>query len=295
MRKLLMLTLLCATCVTPLAAQHFVSGESIAVSDFKVPYAQFVASHGLGPRRLTKQANLSNEVGAYIFVFPVVGNAPGSRGTYFRSETTIVNNRNRPQNVLMYYFPVGGGPGNCNVGGRKIRLEPFQFVVWFDFVSQVFGATGLGSVIVYGADGADNPDTTANLDGISRIYTPQPGTSGQVSQSFPGVVLNTATGARLYGYGLRQDANFRTNIGILNYDAVRQLRRTFDIIINGQNGSSHFTVDVDPCNLVFIPAPAGDYGIFELSAMAVDGGALWYGFGSANDNVTGDNWSSILH
>ena len=39
--------------------------------------------------------------------------------------------------------------------------------------------------------------------------------------------------------------------------------------------------------------PGGVYGIFELSMSARDGRALWYGFGSSNDNVTGDSWSSV--
>ncbi len=281
--------------VAPVSAQHFVNGRSVVVSDSNVPFREMMAMHGVGPRRLEKQANLSSEVSDSIFVFPVVGNAPGSRGTYFRSETTIVNNVNRPQDVLLFYFPQNGGPGNCNLPGKKIRLDSFQWVVWSDFVGTVFGQTGLGSVIVFGVNGANNLDTSSSLDGMSRIYTPQPGTNGQVSQSFPGVVINTSTGTRLYGYGLRQDADFRTNIGILNYDAIRQLRRTFDVIINGIDGSSHFTVDVDPCNLAFFAAPVGTYGIFELSAFATDGGALWYGFGSSNDNNTGDNWSAILH
>lgn len=235
------------------------------------------------------RSEVNTGAGDVAFIFPIVGSVGGSNGTFFRSETTLVNNLNRFQDIELYYFPAGGN--SCAVAPQYMRMDPLTWYVWSDFVQSVFGRSGLGSVIIFAVTpNHANVDTTASIDGFSRIWTPLPNSSvGTSSQSFPAEALEFNGGTR-WAYGLRQDANFRTNVGIFNYDVVA---RTFDVGINGLSGNTSFPMTAGACTMALTNVPGGVYGLFELSMSARDGRALWYGFGSSNDNFTGDSWSSV--
>src|SRR2546427_622374 len=59
------------------------------------------------------------------------------------------------------------------------------------------------------------------VDGLSRIYTKQPGSNGTVSQEFPTVDADYFSAQNsAASLGLRQDAGFRTNYGIVNIDSA---------------------------------------------------------------------------
>jgi hypothetical protein len=237
--------------------------------------------------------NVAEEHSDWFLVFPIVGSTPGSNGTFFRSETTLLNNLTRTQRIAVFYFPASAG--SCNAGTLKfLTLDSFSWYVYPDVVANLFNTSGLGGMIIFAVDSAGNPDTTASLDGFSRIWTPVPGFGGTASQSFPPVIPNVING---YGeaYGLRQDLGFRTNVGIFNYlPTGSPTPRTFDIAVAGFNGaSSNATITVAPCSLILQAIPAGIFGNLILQITPRDGGSAWYGFGSSVDNVSGDNWSSI--
>src|SRR5258706_13191658 len=44
------------------------------------------------------------ETSSSIFIFPVVGSVQGANNTYYRSETTLINNRAISQTVEMFFF-----------------------------------------------------------------------------------------------------------------------------------------------------------------------------------------------
>jgi hypothetical protein len=298
--KKLVLAALCLTAALPAAAQLRLATEPLVVRELTISRPELYRLSHPVPHRMDKESNLSAETTDTSFIFPVVGNARGANNTFFRSETSIANNRNIAQDVALFYYPAtgsGGTASNCNLGGKIINIPAGSYRFWGDFVGDLFGNTGLGSVIAVAINANQVEDPNADLDGFSRIYTPVAGTNGQASQSFPGVVINVLPGATLRGLGLRHDSAFRTNIGIFNYDFVRQLRRTFTIVASGPTIQRTYTADVDPCNLNFFNLPTTDtaLSLFSIAARANDGGALWYGFGSSNDNSTGDNWSVVFH
>jgi hypothetical protein len=278
---------LAAQLVTASAVRRAEAPQTLGVGteDFSA-FWQRASSH-LSPGGV--HASVNSGAGDIAFIFPIVGSVAGSNGTFFKSETTLVNNLNRTQDIALYYFPAGGN--SCSVAPIYQRMNPLTWYVWSDFVSTVFGRSGLGSVIVFAVTSAHtNVDLTASVDGFSRIWTPLPNsTVGTSSQSFPAEALEFNGGTR-WSYGLRQDPNFRTNVGIFNYDEVS---RIFDVGINGLSGSTSFTMTVGACTMALTNVPGGTYGLFELSMSARDGRALWYGFGSSNDNFTGDSWSSV--
>lgn len=226
-----------------------------------------------------------------VFIFPVVGSLAGGGGLYFKTESTIVNAVNRSQDILLFWFPVGGGSANCTRSAKRFRMDANTWYLWADFVGQVFGTAGLGAAAVVAVDSAGNPDVNARIDGFSRIWTPIPGFGGTASQSFSAESFNITTGGQ-FAVGLRHDEAFRTNVGIFNYDTIG---RTFDVYVTGLRGQTSYSMSVDACSLVMNSVPPGIYGGLELDVTARDGRALWYGFGSSVDNVSGDNWSSVLH
>jgi hypothetical protein len=238
-----------------------------------------------GPR-----AQVSSEGPDNAFLFAVVGSAPGAGGTFFKSEVTLVNNDTTfSQNLGVLYFPSNGG--SCNGALTKtLRLNPNSFVVYSDFVSQVFGATGLGSVVVLGVDGSGNFDSRANIDGFSRIWTPVAGFQGTASQSFPAVAISGYPGVQ-YIYGLHTDSGFRSNVFVFNYLPTFGAARTFGLNFVGSNGATGgATLTVQPCSLG-VYSIAGNYASTSLSVVPPDSGGGWFAFGSTVDNLSGDNWS----
>jgi hypothetical protein len=246
-----------------------------------------IVASGRGPLR--PNPNVVLEGPESVFVFPIVGSTAGSGGTFFRSETLIINRGNHSQNIYLFYFPVGGGAANCNRPAIPMRMDAQTMYLWVDFVAEVFKTSGLGAVIVMGVNSAGQPDSTAFIDGNSRIWTPEPGTLGTASQNFPSMSLQVPAGGQS-AFGVRGDEAYRVNWGIFNYDVVP---RTFDITVNGFRNMGQFAVTIDACSLIQQAVPGGPYGSLELIMVPRDGRGNFYSYGSSVDNVTGDSWSVV--
>ncbi|MEO8033583.1 MAG: hypothetical protein ABI837_04075 [Acidobacteriota bacterium] len=293
MRKLVMLLTLFVVTLP-------VFGQGLALRNWKsekpeeLTYIHRTASELLGEiARVGKQtgrlrSNVVLEGSEFAFAFPIVGSTAAGGGLFFRSETIILNRRNTAQNVALTYLPIGGA-NNCNLNVKILRLEAGKFYYWLDFVSEVFNTSGLAAVVVSGVDANGNVDANAAIDGNSRIWSPQPGTSGTTSQNFPSISVQMPAGAQS-SFGLRQDPGFRTNYGIFN---IGQVRRTFDILVNGLQGSTTFSRDVDGCSAVLTALPGGTFGAMELIIGPRDGQGGYISYGSSVDNVTGDSWSIV--
>jgi hypothetical protein len=240
------------------------------------------------PGRRNVRPDVSSEEGDVAFIFAIVGSAPGGGGTYFRSETTLVNNLDRPQWIDAYYLP--SGAGCAGIVAKSFLLDRFSWHIWSDFVLDFFGRQGLGSVVIFATHSPGGTlDQSADIDGFSRIWTPIPGTSGSASQSFPASTLTSYPYAQ-WAYGLRQDGNFRTNLGILNY--LTDSTRAFNVYINGLQREVTYQVTVPPCTVILQGIPAGTFGPLIIAVDPVDARGGWYGFGSSVDNFSSDNWSS---
>jgi hypothetical protein len=254
-----------------------------------------VAASAMNPAEKLKRvaANVATELPDSAFIVAVAGNTPGAGGTHFRSEVTVVNNRNIPQVVEFFYMPAG--TGCAGIRSETFTFEPNYWWTWYDFVGDVFKTTGVGSIVAFAVDSNGNHDSNGNIDGFARIWTPVPGFRGTASQSFPPVAFSSYP----YGQGamgLRQDRNFRTNLALFNYLPDNPTAsRTFDVwVIGGTGLEREYTVTVPPCSLVLQAIPSGDFGPLYLWAEPRDGFGGWYGFGSTVDNDSGDNWSSPM-
>ena len=122
MRKLVVVAVMCLAATWTARAESLGTAGPLTIEPLNKSFAETTVERGASGRRI--EPNVVAEFSDSIFIFPVVGNAPGSRGSYFRSETTIANNRNIPQDIAMFYYPSGGGPTNCSRDGIIIRQFP---------------------------------------------------------------------------------------------------------------------------------------------------------------------------
>jgi hypothetical protein len=233
---------------------------------------------------------------ARAFVIPAAGSAPGGGGAlFFRSDVTLVNYDSTAQDVVAVWWASGTSNPLATSGSTvtRLTLQPFTFNTYPDFVATTLHQSGLGSVAVIPVSG-NSFDFAAGIDGFSRIFTKQPGSNGTVSQEFPGVDPDSLSifteGVSL---GLRQDADYRTNWGIVNVDDVAH---AFKVTFLGENNQSQsVNVTVPAFGMTQQPAPAGTFGALNIVFDVTDTNNFisWLAYASSTDNTTGDGWVSI--
>lgn len=242
-----------------------------------------------GVRAEKRASVVSVDWETYAFVIPAAGSLAGNFGTYFRSDVTFANRRSQDQIISIGWIARGVNNGSAAVFSFKLPANTTDFEP--DFVGRVLGRSGLGSIVVIAVDSAGNVDKLASIDAFSRIWTNQPGSSGTVSQDFPPVDVedNLATS---YAYGLRQDEQYRTNVGLVN---LNNSTETYTIVVIGTRGSRTFTQVVQPYSMEQVALPAGTYG--DLSLRISNGISFnwWTAYGTSVDNITGDGWVSHVH
>jgi hypothetical protein len=265
----------------------------------RMPNARARALHLLAqlretePRKVTPSAIASNRSARGV-VLPAAGSVQGANGTFFRSDVTFANYNDEDQLMGALWLPNGDAEGFEAI---VFVLEGTSIITAEDFVGEFLEVQGLGSLIFLPLDSeGEDVDDNAAIDIYSRIWTPQPNASGTVSQPFPGVepeyMTNEEEGVVL---GLRQDAQYRTNYGILNLgeDAL-----TFQLtVLAEENSDTQATVTVPSLSMVQTGIPAGNHGLlslaFEVTSVPTTD-FTWVAYGTSTDNTTGDGWVSIV-
>lgn len=222
-------------------------------------------------------------------LIPVAGSTAGQFGTFFRSDVYLANYRSTPQLVRVTWLPQG--QNNVNAPYTQITVPANSFVYYDDFVANGLGKSGLGALWfrAYTSDG--QIDSDAKLDVVSRVWTKQPNSEGTVSQALPAVrALDFYSDEVPYILGLRQDENFRTNVGVVNWD---KSPRTFTVDVSGTVASTQFSFTAQPFGFTQTPLPAGNFGAVELTVHAEQNPAgryFWTTYGTSVDNRSGDGW-----
>lgn len=236
---------------------------------------------------------LGDNRSARYFVIPAAGSVSGANGTFFRSDVTLINYGSTAEDVVAIFWPNGQSTPPAISAGVKVTLQSAQAVTYTDFVATVLGKSGLGAILFFGVKN-NALDPNAAIDGLSRIYTKQPGSEGTVSQEFPPVDLfNLFVADQSVSLGLRQDSGFRTNFGIVNADPVQHVVRVRGI---GEKMTAETTVTVPAYGMVQSSIPAGDYGAVTVVFDITDSGGAsvnWVAYASSTDNITGDGWVSV--
>lgn len=231
---------------------------------------------------------------ARALVIPTAGNVRGQGGTHFKSDVTLANWNEADQIVGVMWLP-NGNPEGLDL--FVMMLEGQSIMTEEDFVGGFLDVEGLGSLIFLPLDAASDVDLDAAIDAYSRVWTPQPGSSGTVSQPFaavePSYMTNEEAGIIL---GLRQDAQFRTNYGILNLSGD-DLTFELDIFAEAGQDPATRTVTVPSLSMILTSIPSGDFGPLSIG-LSLPNAPLeeftWLGFASSTDNTTGDGWVSLV-
>lgn len=224
------------------------------------------------------------------FLIPAAGSVPGSNGTFFKSDVTIGNFNGVDQNIGAGWLPAN--TDNTNAKLTFFTIPANSIVSINDFVATQLKKSGLGALLIIAYDSTGTTvDSEAFIDGFSRIWTPQPGSAGTVSQSFPAVsLLDSSDNFTAFALGLRVDSSFRTNAGIVNLDT-----KPHTWTVKSINTGASMTVTVPPLSLSQpgVPASFGSpAGNLSLTYDVPDTGFFWSAYASSVDNVTGDGWVS---
>lgn len=235
--------------------------------------------------------------GAPDILVPAAGDVPGANGTHFRSDISIINLRNAPQRVQLYWLPQGAS-GQA-LAPRSIDLNALSGFQSDNFVSEILNRTGLGSIEVIGVDQAGVPDPEAQLHVAARIWTPRPdGAAGTMSQTFPAIALVTDPAKLKSIFGVRRSAQFRLNVGISNPSPQPRRFRVTAVIIpaSGAPVQSQFDVDVAAVSMEQRGVVGPTEGIAQVLVEDITSPAVtgtWHAWASAIDNLSGDAWSQM--
>jgi hypothetical protein len=226
------------------------------------------------------------------FLIPAAGAQPGNGGTFFRSDVTIINYRGADQRVRLQWLPQDvSGAGGVPV---ETTIAAMSGIASEDFVTTVMQRSGLGAILVTAIDATGAFDTRAQLVGTSRIWTPQPASSGTSSQSLPSIATNDIGSSTVAILGARRDARYRTNVGIVNLSNDVQ---SFQVAVFGSFGTETRPVDVQPLSMVLFAVPGSSstlpLQIQVQNVTTVSRSSSFVAYASSVDNVTGDAWTTL--
>lgn len=223
-------------------------------------------------------------------VLPVVGDVVGRDGTHFRTDVVVSNLRNQDQPVSIEWYPAD--VDSTTPRRVMMTLPGWTILPLHDFVPEVLHTTGLGAVRIVAVDAEGNRDSEGQIDAFARIWSALLNGEGTVSQSLYGLHDDRMAGGtgvpNMMLIGLRQDENFRTNLGIANLGAIP---REFDVRVSGAESEDMFRVRVPADSMIQVPIPAGVFGDLALNVTPTENvGTLWTSYASTVDNRSADAW-----
>lgn len=236
---------------------------------------------------------ITPQTSATRILIPVAGDTPGANGTYFRSDISLINLRNQEQRVMLRWLPQGSsGEG---LPTRVITMGARSGITSEDFVRNVMQQTGLGGIEIIALTSDGFLDQQAQLHASARIWTPQPNaTTGTQSQTFPAVQFNSQTVLTKWILGVRRDADYRLNVGVMN--ATEDPQRYRITILSAVAGAPAETLEIDvPSMSILQRAFPGTSPVAQVIVQNISTSASmpWHAWSSSIDNVTGDAWSQM--
>ena len=224
-------------------------------------------------------------ISAPQLVIPAAGSGAGANGTYFRSDITVINFGEAAQRIQLRWLPQAGDTGT----ETEITIPAHGGLVSEDFVAAILGVQGLGSILINGVDASGAIDSSAKLHATSRIWTPQPGSTGSTSQSLNVVPLSTIRTSGGAIYGLRRDERYRVNVGIVNLDAAATVR----FLVSIPRTPEAYSVTIPPMSMQQVALVNSATALSQINIGTGGVDTVWVAYGSSIDNVTGDSWSEL--
>lgn len=226
---------------------------------------------------------------------PAAGAVAGLNGTFFRSDIAIYNYRNAAQNVLVQWLPQG--TSGVGTSAKLITINALSGIISDDFVTNVLGVSGLGSVMITAVlNSSGDPDANGSLFVTSRIWSPQAGNpDGTVSQTLPTVDTSKINSTNVAILGQRVSEQFRTNVGIVNLSTSSQ---TFEVLQNSDDPTfapvlQTVTIPARSMQQVQLQNSRATALQIRVRSLTEVDPRQWIAYGSSVDNRTGDSWSSL--
>ena len=142
-------------------------------------------------------------------VIPATANAPGRFGAHYKTRVVIFNPTSRDYSITARLYG-NNGP----VSQREIAVDASEYLVWDNFLGEVFDYTGGGAVWLKAPAEDDQFYMTA------EVYTDSP--NGRFSTTVvSGIVPKFVTSSNPdFNVGISVNRNRRTNIGVWNWEAI---------------------------------------------------------------------------
>jgi hypothetical protein len=218
---------------------------------------------------------------------PVVANTPGENGTFWRSDISVRNVGSTDTEITLLLLPEirNSGPTFEAAVSDPIPIPGNGQVTIQNVVTSIFGERNKkGGLSVFANDGAP-------LVLASRTYT-NAAEGGSYGLNVYGVLVGD-TG---WIAGVREDAFYRTNIGIfVPVDPPEGQPYVFTVTTTDSDG-----LDVAQGSVTFTQAGMQQKGLdaFGVSDALLDGSvrircndptAIWYGYATVIDNASQDS------
>lgn len=224
-------------------------------------------------------------------VVPAMGSVQGGNGLFFRSDATFFNMKNAPQLVRFDFLTSTGA-----LLTRTVEFTP-ERGGWADddFLQTYLGWDGFGALVATAVTPSGAPDPEGQLFLTTRIWSNVPGGKGTTSQQFNAVPLAEAKSLTGYViYGNRRDAQYRTNLGIVNLDSRNE---SYTVFVRRDGGSAADELQLAVPAMSFRQFPlTGDDSSVALQIIVWSNDPTHQKFlvyGSSVDKDTGDAWSTL--
>ena len=295
--KRFLFSMVAVLCASPSLAAGVASDLPVVVPGPPATIADMVATRpGVQPRPMIAAP------GGYGFsdqiLVPVAINASGKLNTFFHTDYFLSNGRHAIQEILVGF--IAAGVTNVGQPATRFQLNANGSYAITDFLGTGTGRlnkTGVGSLLITGVlPGTNTNDSNARLYGAARIWTAEPGSTGTNSFTEWAVDPRLNHGDfNAIAVGGRQNADFRSNFGVVNLDPLHS--RTFTILFIGTSTVT-LTVTLPPLSMAELAVPAitpADTGYFLFAVFPNDlDDFFWNGFVVTADNITGDAWYSPI-
>lgn len=218
-------------------------------------------------------------------LIPAAAHLPGAGGTVWRTDAEV---HNPGQTQCVYTVELlPRDQDNSSPVSQSFQLDPGLSVRYGDILDTMFGFSGAAALRI-------TPDSCA-VEVTSRTYNATPG--GTYGQLVPARSIHDTvrSGAMVQLIGLREDGDFRTNIGLLNAGASSiQVR----IDLYDASGSLLGTVPSDQTSLRPLEFRQLDGVLHDITSKNVAGAfavistdtenGAFFAYASMIDNRTGD-------
>lgn len=229
------------------------------------------------------------ESGAELMI-PFAGSTAGALGTFFRTDVSILNYRDVEQPLVIGFYPL-----NEDFLGYEreatVVLPPHSTTNYEDVVATLFERGGVGAIVINDRTSGPRFDPNAKLVASYRIWTRRTDGNGTTSQSSMAVSLSALPPGRQtrVAFGVRQDADFRCNVGIVN---LNYGSRSYRVTASSPSGSVTTGVMVVGSSMTQVPLPQADLGYVTVTVEPLDtlDADVWTAYATSVDNHSGDGW-----